>query len=1635
MIVHSLRPDWGHGRVVAVSTDRVEVAFEAEAPFVRQFERKRAFLNVVFPSTRETQHGVKSSDPESRSTQIESSSVAARDGAAQGEAPKGENDSPSKNKPGSGMELLKPVRLSILPDSFSGLGAKPTELDAEVPVRADVDFARFFQEAKPARSPDEYVLHLAAHEWDFEDPLSIRSKDDFLCIPELKFSLFAHQVEGAITFFRHLAPKGMIADDVGLGKTITAGLIIMELIKRKRVSSFLVVCPKALLTQWQSELQTKFNIKAEVSIGAELKENLHHPRIITTYESARNSMEKLAERGFDLVVMDEAHKLRNLCGPKQPAKVAELFRDFMRDRCCTYALMLSATPIQTRLWDIYSLVEILKVPQPNPLGDEHFFVSTFIADDATRARRLNPDRRIEFRQRLGQAVCRKNRSEVSLVFPERRVLQKILAPTPEERLYEEECLKLLRSMNANPLEQSTFVRSVLSSPWAAAKSLRKKTIYFSSHEEKRFLLELADRGEAIRESAKSDAVVKLVRKVMAEDPNWRILIFTERLETQEFLRRVLGTHGLGDQVSLYQGGQDTMNRRALQDFGVVAENKENRREYPAKRRILISTDAGAEGLNLQVCNMLVNYDLPWNPMKIEQRIGRVQRLGQEQRYVTIMNLVLGGTVEERIVARCLERLEMFKMALGSMEEILSLAGDEDGNSFERSLLELVKAAIQGKDIERDMEAKLKSIEEAKRRYEELLKATRDDLAGIAPTDCLEPPKFDPVPPRVDLKEFIEQALMRTGYEINWKTGTRFDAIDENDRRKRFTIDPADLEKEQGEVLLGKSTLALLARGSRELGSIIDQWKNLAHSDVVNTMGMTTRKAADIVREKLTGLGYEVVAANVKASESAASVQAAAVLEEKVYHDRIQLVHCAQVENRDGIPGSRKELQERFPGEFKTERRETLDKLSRFLALPEEIEETVQKALRRDPQLAAFAEYYLKRRDLELARLIETKTGQSVRGRPRRYLLMNALAIAERDPVYRAGVEDIHLRFLPHVSWKLIGIEGCIYEKAEVATIVRRPGTSLPVDLVLKVIPLSQEIVEGLEFITLKDGRRAFAQETEVCAKSGERGLKVEMVESAVSRKWFFPSYAGACEASGKPALPEELEKCAETGKRVLPELLCRSDYSRRFVLIQLLRTSESGSGRRGTESELDTCMETRKRVLLDELATCSVSGAKVMRSILQKSEYSGQQALPRFMAKSDCEPGRRLALESELVTSAVSGKRGLPDEMEETRSGKLGFRSELVQSSVSGAWLLPAEAVKCAVTGELAAPSELIQCEETGERVLPSELDTCSVSGKKALRRLLEQSEFSFKKALSRFTAKSDVGPAHRRALRNELLTSSISGKQGLRDEVETTMTGKLALREELVRSAASGGWLAPDEVEYCSETGKPAGKSELVQCCLSQKRVLPELIKRSDVSGRRALERFFLRSALPPFRQGLEDEFVQCQATKRQVLKDEVKNSEISGRPAVSDEMRQCSATGKWILPDEGLTSAVSGRFLQSTLCDHCHQCQKMVAKSELETCSTCQQICCKACIPSGECKACQQLRDAPLIDSVQANLKIKGIGSLYPAAKQWKVVPAADAARVVGIPSAINLFAKRRLFVLKRANVTSPPLEVLFEGLWRNK
>ncbi|REB05545.1 ATP-dependent helicase [Sporosarcina sp. BI001-red] len=441
---------------------------------------------------------------------------------------------------------------------------------------------------------------------------------------------YAHQLEAAETVIERMNGKAILADEVGLGKTIEAGLVLKEYLIRGLVKKALILAPASLTNQWIAELNQKFHIPA---IAYNKKYNLDHcPIVVTSIDMAKRSPHKemIVQQEYDLVIIDEAHKLKN---PK--TKNYEFVQQLKKKFC----LLLTATPIQNDVFELFNLISLLK---PGHLGNLETFQSVFSASK----HHVEED---EFLKELIQQVMVRNiRHETGIEWTNRLVQIIPLEFTEQERAVYSMISKLPVSDSFTLL---TLQREMCSSQLSAVLTL-EKLHQTSVQPEVRFqieeiLLKLTELG--IHTKAKK--ALELIQN--ADD---KVIIFTEYRATQAYLQAVLHAKGI---TSVLFNGKFSKNKREWM-----------KQLFQGNAQVLIATESGSEGINLQFCHHVINYDLPWNPMKLEQRIGRVHRLGQTED-VHIYNLAIQQTVEDKMVELLERKIGVFEKVVGELDHILT----------------------------------------------------------------------------------------------------------------------------------------------------------------------------------------------------------------------------------------------------------------------------------------------------------------------------------------------------------------------------------------------------------------------------------------------------------------------------------------------------------------------------------------------------------------------------------------------------------------------------------------------------------------------------------------------------------------------------------------------------------------------------------------------------------------------------------------------------------------------------------------------------------------------------------------------------------------------------------------------------
>jgi len=669
---------------------------------------------------------------------------------------------------------------------------------------------------RAATTRQAFELHQAALEWSLIDPIIINEESDIKSVNwrDRGLAPFHHQVQNLITFCRRL-PVALIADDVGLGKTISAGLILSELLARRRVNRALILCPKVLTGQWVAELDDKFGLQAKDVTGGQLDAELGRSTqiVVTTYDSARNRLENIEPGMFDICILDEAHKLRNLYGTKKPPALATRVREALERRPFRFVLMLTATPIQNKIWDLYSLIDLLKTGEgrPNPLGAAEVFSTSYL-QPGTDGRHLRQNSRDRFQQIVRDSLSRTRRGDVRLKFPDRQLILERVPLLPSELQLQSIVGRHIEELPA--LMQVSLAQAMMSSPRALISQMENMV-----RTEKLVPAALDDARRAaanVTMPAKLQRLLHIIEKLREQNPNeWRMLVFTVRRETQEMIGEAL--RGRGVAVGFIHGGAANANRVSIAQYS----------QNPPVVHAIVSTDAGAEGVNLQAGNVLVNYDLPWNPMIVEQRIGRIQRLGSKFETVHVVNLVGAETVEDRIVARLNHKLQGVQHAIGDIEGILEAAGldDDDGElSFEARIRKLVVQALRGQDSTRAQRMIEEDIESARQLYESNQANLNQTLGGGGDHNASLPPipDIERKPPRMTFQDFVLGAKREHGYQVRKLGDDSYEASGTGRVTERIAFTESDTKSGFAPVFAERSTRVYLP-GKPDFERLVQHW--------------------------------------------------------------------------------------------------------------------------------------------------------------------------------------------------------------------------------------------------------------------------------------------------------------------------------------------------------------------------------------------------------------------------------------------------------------------------------------------------------------------------------------------------------------------------------------------------------------------------------------------------------------------------------------------------------------------------------------------------------------------------------------------------------------------------------------------
>ena len=460
--------------------------------------------------------------------------------------------------------------------------------------------------------------------------------DRFVCLPRLRFEPFDYQLRAAGRALEQMRGRGILADEVGLGKTIEAALVLSELHLRGFARRILVVVPAGLVEQWREELDRKFALPSVVAAGRGWEDDAA-PIVLASLQAARRRPLRatLEERDWDLVVVDEAHRLKN------PRSASARFARALKTR---YLLLLTATPVENRLEDLFQLVSLVR---PGHLGTVREFRARHTATGG-EVRDLPA-----LKAALREVMVRHRRSDLDVLLPGRLARTIAVEPHAEEAELYRRVAERVRAEGAGASSQRRValragLRLAGSSPRAVAPTLAKLGWD-----------DLAARAAGIARTRKAEVLLELLER--HRQAGEKVVVFTGYRDTLAYLGEVLAAAGMD--AAVYHG---SLSRRDKEE--AVASFREH-------APVLLTTEAAGEGRNLQFCHVLVNFDLPWNPMQIEQRLGRIHRIGQDHE-VQLYNLVGSDTVEERILTVLEAKINLFELVVGELDMILGRIDDD-----------------------------------------------------------------------------------------------------------------------------------------------------------------------------------------------------------------------------------------------------------------------------------------------------------------------------------------------------------------------------------------------------------------------------------------------------------------------------------------------------------------------------------------------------------------------------------------------------------------------------------------------------------------------------------------------------------------------------------------------------------------------------------------------------------------------------------------------------------------------------------------------------------------------------------------------------------------------------------------------
>ncbi|MGH9839371.1 MAG: DEAD/DEAH box helicase [Blastocatellia bacterium] len=560
----------------------------------------------------------------------------------------------------------------------------PESLDAQLAVR---------------HSSDESDRELFRLRYELAQLGLLQGFDELLCLPMLHgVETFWYQLETVRKVLKQFRGRVLLADEVGLGKTIEAGMVLKEYLLRGMAEKVLVLVPATLVGQWQEEMASKFSVEFATTYDSLVRSDppafWSQPRVIASIATARRAehQQVLAAQNYDLVIVDEAHHLKNRATANWKL-VDSLTKRFL--------LLLSATPVQNSLVEMFNLLTLLK---PGIFKTEKEFRASYMTAGKPRV----PANKDTMRDLMRDVMIRNTRSLVDVKLPPRHATTLRPEPREEEAACYQELSQMVQETHAKATAQQRMaLRHLLSAAGSTATTAAGAIgRYISNRKAGPEWITLQAQYESLLLTGKEQALLEL----LARNPSEKKMVFVHHRETLARLAELARQEAIA--YVTFDGSMSGPEK----DAAVMRF----RDEVP----LLVCTESGGEGRNLQFCNTLINFDLPWNPMTIEQRIGRIHRIGQT-RDVFVFNLAMKGTLEDQVLRILDEKINMFELVVGEIGEIMGEMSEEE------DFADLVFAAwVETTEAEREtaFEQLGDRLVEAKQQYQEV-KALDEELFG------------------------------------------------------------------------------------------------------------------------------------------------------------------------------------------------------------------------------------------------------------------------------------------------------------------------------------------------------------------------------------------------------------------------------------------------------------------------------------------------------------------------------------------------------------------------------------------------------------------------------------------------------------------------------------------------------------------------------------------------------------------------------------------------------------------------------------------------------------------------------------------------------------------------------------------